>query len=372
MKASILINNYNNEKYLRECIDSALQQNYKDVEVIVCDDCSTDGSVDVLLSYGDRIKVVSNSEHTSIPSINQYHAILNAFNASTGEIIFLLDSDDYFHLEKVARIVPHFRNEYLVFAQHLLEEIDENSNLTNNIRPLLIDTLDYKAYIESSGSILSLFTPTSGQIYRRSFIEKVILTINEKQDLSVWTDLRLPYHAIFNGEILSLNEVWTYYRKHSENDSSKLTIVKQYNEFLRQCSSYFSRVANYYHSKIILLDLPEIFRYSPFIENLTNKKKLDNINKDKSIYIWGAGEAGRGMYQWLLANGYRVYGFIEGNSAKHGEVVDDLLVFSSDILSSQKTVTIIITPYYSVDTIINTIGEKYPEFSGELIDPYKR
>jgi glycosyltransferase involved in cell wall biosynthesis len=52
---SIVVNNFNYERFLREAIDSALAQTYAPVEVVVVDDGSTDSSRDIIASYGDRL-----------------------------------------------------------------------------------------------------------------------------------------------------------------------------------------------------------------------------------------------------------------------------------------------------------------------------
>ena len=83
--ASILINNYNNQKFLKKSIFSCLNQTYKNLEIIIFDDNSTDNSLKIL-------KKIKNSK-------------------SKGEIIFLLDSDDYFLKNKVELIVDLFKQE---------------------------------------------------------------------------------------------------------------------------------------------------------------------------------------------------------------------------------------------------------------------
>lgn len=51
---SVVLPSYNHAKYLRECIDSVLNQTYKNIEFIIVDDCSTDNSKEIILSYKDK------------------------------------------------------------------------------------------------------------------------------------------------------------------------------------------------------------------------------------------------------------------------------------------------------------------------------
>src|ERR687885_1217665 len=91
---SILICNYNYAQYVKEAIDSALNQTYSNTEVIVIDDGSTDNSREIIASYGDKI----------IPILKQNSGQASAFNVgfaiSKGDIICFLDSDDTFSAEK--------------------------------------------------------------------------------------------------------------------------------------------------------------------------------------------------------------------------------------------------------------------------------
>src|SRR5258705_13856552 len=86
--ASVIVNNYNYARFLREAIDSALDQTYRNTEVIVVDDGSTDGSREIIASYGDRI----------VPVLKQNGGQNSALNAglslSRGNVILFLDSDD--------------------------------------------------------------------------------------------------------------------------------------------------------------------------------------------------------------------------------------------------------------------------------------
>ena len=100
---SILINNFNYGRFLREAVDSALRQTYTNTEVIVVDDGSTDDSRQIIAGYGSRI----------VPVLKQNGGQASAFNAgfavSRGEIICFLDSDDFFAPNKAETIVDNGR-----------------------------------------------------------------------------------------------------------------------------------------------------------------------------------------------------------------------------------------------------------------------
>ena len=72
MKISILISSYNKEKFIEECIASALNQNYKNLEVIVIDNNSTDDSMDVVQNFNNRTKIITKNidEYKPGKSIN--------------------------------------------------------------------------------------------------------------------------------------------------------------------------------------------------------------------------------------------------------------------------------------------------------------
>jgi len=92
---SIIIPCYNAEKYVAEAIQSALDQTYSNCEVIVIDDGSTDGSLDVIKSFGDKIKWETGPNRGGCAARNR------GFDLSRGEWIQYLDADDALHSEKI-------------------------------------------------------------------------------------------------------------------------------------------------------------------------------------------------------------------------------------------------------------------------------
>jgi glycosyltransferase involved in cell wall biosynthesis len=102
-RVSVVIPCFNGARFLREAIDGALAQTYGDVEVLVADDGSTDESVAIVASYGDRVRGLRQANAGPSAARNL------ALRSATGDYVALLDADDRFHPEKLARQVEALR-----------------------------------------------------------------------------------------------------------------------------------------------------------------------------------------------------------------------------------------------------------------------
>ena len=100
MLVSIIIPCYNAEGYVAQAIDSALAQTYPHKEVIVIDDGSTDGSLAVIQSFGQRIRWETGPNRGACAARNR------GIELTHGELIQFLDADDLLHPEKLQRQVP--------------------------------------------------------------------------------------------------------------------------------------------------------------------------------------------------------------------------------------------------------------------------
>ena len=95
-KVSVVVPVYNGEKYLREALDSVLNQSAKPFEVLVIDDGSTDTTVEIARQYGERIRYIRRSNGGAAAARND--GVKNA----TGNYIAFLDADDYWDKQKLA------------------------------------------------------------------------------------------------------------------------------------------------------------------------------------------------------------------------------------------------------------------------------
>ncbi|MBR6611314.1 MAG: glycosyltransferase family 2 protein, partial [Campylobacter sp.] len=96
-KISIIIPVYNVEKYISQCLDSAINQSLKDIEIIIVDDCGSDKSIDIVKEYAkkdSRIKIIYNKQNQG-PFVSRNNAAIKA----SGEYLLCLDSDDFLDLK---------------------------------------------------------------------------------------------------------------------------------------------------------------------------------------------------------------------------------------------------------------------------------
>jgi len=156
---SILIVNYNYGRFIATAIDSALSQSYPNIEIVVVDDGSTDNSRDVIDGYNGRVRKVYKRNGGQSAATN------DAFAASTGDIICLLDSDDYFVPEKVAKIVACYtEHQEAAFVFHALQRVDiHGADLGIN------EPMDRSRWLDYRRKANKFTAPsTSGLTFRRS------------------------------------------------------------------------------------------------------------------------------------------------------------------------------------------------------------
>lgn len=130
MKVSIITSCYNRAATIRSAIESVLAQAYNDIEFIVVDGSSTDGSLDIIREYVDRISII-----ISEPDHGMYEAINKGIRVATGEIIGLLHSDDFFYDNGViGRIVKRIKRTHadFLYGDGLFVNPDNTNKVVRN------------------------------------------------------------------------------------------------------------------------------------------------------------------------------------------------------------------------------------------------
>ena len=189
---SILINNYNYGQFLAAAIDSAINQTYDNVEIIVVDDGSTDNSQAVIADYGSKI----------IPVLKKNGGQASAFNMgfarSRGEIICFLDADDVFVPHKIAEVVRVFTAyPEAGWCFHPLEFVDRHLQSLNIEQQYtgesgVYDITDDLKKGKLRGKLPFHSVATSGLCYRRSLLAKILPM---PESIKITSDDYLKYSA---------------------------------------------------------------------------------------------------------------------------------------------------------------------------------
>ena len=220
MKVSVLIVNHNYERYVGQAIDSALGQSHPDVQVVLVDGNSTDGSGSIIRSYGNRICAVFKENEGPSSSVN------TGFAHCRGDIVLLLDSDDYLHPEAAAKIAAHWTPETGVL-HHRLCKVDEAGREIGFDPP--------KSLPLDSGNVVPLMLKqrgryhlpaTSGRVFSRKILEAVLPIPVEK--FRMVADLYLGIATPFLSPVTVLDDTLAYYRVHGSNyfASNRRTVTR--------------------------------------------------------------------------------------------------------------------------------------------------
>ena len=215
MKATIVIANYNNSNFLKECINSLISQTYKNIEIIFFDDNSSDDSLNVVKNF-NKVKIIENKVQTPFGSLNQINAFKKGIAISTGDIIFFLDSDDFFKIDKVEKVINFF-------LKH------ENKKIVFDFPTVLRGTtkLDIKRKKNLLNTYWGYIHPTSCISIRRKFVNEVFnKTINDSFT-DTWLDFRLLLFSKYLDEYDVIDENLTFYRQSNSNVSSKFKKFKK-------------------------------------------------------------------------------------------------------------------------------------------------
>ena len=210
-KISVVIDNYNYDRYLAEAIESVLNQSRAPSELIVIDDGSTDRSQEVICSFGDRVKGVFKENG------GQGSAFNSGFSVASGDWILFLDADDRLcpgaieALEEVvADVSPHCSR---IFWKRRL--IDENSAIlrTPTLGKEGPRRRDFVRELNSGG--IFVVQPTSSNLFRRKSLAKILPM--PESEYRICADTYLAWKTAQVGEGVELGQYLNDYRIHGKN-----------------------------------------------------------------------------------------------------------------------------------------------------------
>jgi len=218
MKAlvSIIMPNYNSVQFIEETIISVFAQTYKNWELVLVDDCSTDSSVKIiesLMAEDKRIKLIKLRENSG-PAIARNHAIQEA----QGRYLAFLDSDDLWHPKKLSKQIAFMKEQdiALSYTGYCCIEEDSGQSIDEIYAP---QKVDYNELLKQNiiGCLTAIYdTKKLGKVYMPN--------IDKRQDFGLWLNIlkKIPY-------AYGINEPLAYYRVRSASVSSNKILASKYN-----------------------------------------------------------------------------------------------------------------------------------------------
>ena len=224
-QVSLIIPTYNKKAYLKEAIDSALKQDYSNLEIIIADDGSTDGTEEMMRSYKDqeRIKYYRRSVNVGI-SKNVYHAL---YNLASGKYAILLDHDDYLIDDSYIGAAVDFlkKNSTVSFVSGNCNVYNVDTNemtVSRKNMPPITNGRDYFLHYEDAG--YCHITSGLGCVFDRARAMSMECSTEETcaLDLFLWLKLMLI------GDVGFIDRCAGVYRMHKNSLSNNLNIGYDY------------------------------------------------------------------------------------------------------------------------------------------------
>ena len=225
-KISVVIPVYNVEKYLRDCLDSVINQTLKEIEIICVNDGSTDGSLAILEEYAKkdgRIKIINQENHGLSTARNVGIENINS------ELCYFLDSDDYIEpdtLEYALKIFEKFDIDYFCFGSQAFVEgtarDEETLNRTNNYLKIRRDGL-YELNFD-------IGLNTNIHVWNKVFKKSIIDEYNIRFPIGLlYEDIYFMWHYFFVSKVAYYDEsIYHHYRIHKSSIMEKVNENKAY------------------------------------------------------------------------------------------------------------------------------------------------
>ena len=230
VEISVLIPTYNVEKYIRECLDSAVNQTFEDMEIICIDDKSTDRTLEIINEYAlndSRIRAYENNEHKGVSYTRNC-----LLNLAKGKYIYFLDSDDYIELntlEKLYDLAEEKSLDIIIFKlmnfkdltkRKFKDEYIEMCYLEKSMKDKIFDYEDVKEFA------VEMCVDLPGKFFKRDLIKDI-----EFPNGYIFEDVPFFFEALLKAKRVYFLREYLYHRR-ERRKSITTTIDENYLDFI--------------------------------------------------------------------------------------------------------------------------------------------
>lgn len=340
-KVSVIIPNYNHAPFLKTRINSVLNQSYKNIEVILLDDCSTDESRVILEKYKNnrKIKKVIFNDTNSGSTFKQWQLGLKY---ATGEYIWIAESDDYSEttfIEKMVKNISKNKNIGLSYCQSY--EVNSHTDKIEKIK--ISPSINEMSTIANGSSFLKKymvdtnFIPNvSAVLFRKNYLKEYCCKGTSFKYAGDWV---IYINILCESDIYIEYEYLNYFRSHDETTRAKRDIpqwIIAYEELLRiQNLLLLNSVVSgpLYQNKVF-----KIIQKINLFRNVNIYFDYYLGGKTRDLCIFGTSPLGVFFYSQIKKNypKINVKYFIDRKAEKGSYMVDDKNVYTLNEIRRQK------------------------------------
>ncbi|MFI3244206.1 MAG: glycosyltransferase [Akkermansia sp.] len=244
---TVIVPNYNHEKYLRQRIDSILAQNYSPIEILLLDDCSSDQSRDILEEYQAKHPSIIRTVFNEKNSGGVFHQWRKGLSLAKGELIWIAESDDYCSENFLENLVPAFRYQSVMLAYGRTEFVKNGETVWTQEAYLNDVPKDWlNPFFETAHNMVNqgfgfknIVPNVSSAVFRNTGFQNII---NDP----AWYNYKLCGDWIFylsiiqSGSIHYNPESTNFYRLHESNTSGGVQQTLNYFEEHQRVAVYIA------------------------------------------------------------------------------------------------------------------------------------
>jgi glycosyltransferase involved in cell wall biosynthesis len=261
-KVSVIVPNYNHAEYLPRRLDSIYRQSYKNIEVLLLDDCSTDHSRDILTEYSERHSDVTTTIYNRENSGGVFRQWSKGIEAATGDLVWIAESDDYCDENFLETLVKCFEDEAVLLAYSKTEFVSTDETVMPNefhhhVRTLKCKEKWKRSYLNTAHrevsealGIINTIPNASGAIFRRP-VDMPLLKDVEWLSMRVVGDWIFYLHLIRGGKIAYSIETTNYFRR---GDGSTVARSLRTDAFYRELGIAARTVSRLYGIPELVID----------------------------------------------------------------------------------------------------------------------
>lgn len=350
-KISVIVPIYNTEKYLAKCIESICNQTFRDIQIILVDDGSTDSSGSICDTYADldeRIMVIHNCNQGVVQSRKVGLAV------AKGEFIVFIDSDDYMDESAIQHMYESMQDSSsdIVVCGYIMDKDNSSQMIKNNMKPgvydkSILESMYSKLIFDDSYMQPSIIQSMCGKLFKKNLLLETSEGIDERITLGEDASFVFPY-LLACETICILDQCYYHYQIRNGSMCSKKDLfvferIEAFQQYLtNKLTGYPAEYMLELQIKKYIVHLLEMAIRNNYGICYSKKYVFDsnlmNTIKGKNIIVYGAGEVGKDYVEVLLAQGITPR-WVDKN--KNGEKYLDVIIESIDIINEDTDVIVV-------------------------------